>query len=239
YAHFIRHGFDVRDEALHSLVKAPGFRDAVTGVAFTVSRSADAWETLIAVDELAGAIDMPVTAMVRLASDNPASSEHDDVANANRVAQTVAAAHCVKRAEVYLDTFADMDRGYFPRTGLTDRRYNLRTAGLVAKHLHNALSYAAAPPRPSGQHLSAGAAVIELGASALVLPGEQGAWVEPLSAFSTTFLRGADRYLIDLERGEVRPLTALTGDACRVPALILRGVQGPAGVSLPDFDFPG
>ena len=28
-----------------------------------------------------------------------------------------------------LDTFADIDRGYHPRYGLLDRRYNFRAAG--------------------------------------------------------------------------------------------------------------
>ena len=41
---------------------------------------------------------------------------------------------------VFLDTFADMDRGYFVRNGLVDRQYNPRAAGWVFRHQQRALA---------------------------------------------------------------------------------------------------
>jgi hypothetical protein len=40
---------------------------------------------------------------------------------------------------VFLDTFVDHDRGYYPRHGLLDRRYNPRPGYYVLYHLRSAL----------------------------------------------------------------------------------------------------
>jgi len=42
--------------------------------------------------------------------------------------------------EVFLDTFMDLDRGYFPRHGLFDRRFNPRPASFVFRHLVGVLN---------------------------------------------------------------------------------------------------
>jgi hypothetical protein len=52
----------------------------------------------------------------------------DDQAISNRVAETLASSLAVNGAEVFLDTFVDHDRGYYPRNGLLDRRYNPRSS---------------------------------------------------------------------------------------------------------------
>ena len=54
--------------------------------------------------------------------------DDDDIANAQRfaVATLAGVGHQVP---VILDTFDDIDRGYFTRTGLVDRRFNPRLAG--------------------------------------------------------------------------------------------------------------
>ncbi len=76
---------------------------------------------------------------VALANENPAIAENNDLANANRVAVTSAVALAFPDTPVILDTFADMDRGYFPRNGLTDRRYNPRMAANVYRNLNSLL----------------------------------------------------------------------------------------------------
>ena len=45
---------------------------------------------------------------------------------------------------MWIDTFADVDRGYFPRTGLVDRRHNPRLAGRVCRALNAVLGDAPA-----------------------------------------------------------------------------------------------
>jgi len=42
--------------------------------------------------------------------------------------------------EVFVDTFMDLDRGYFPRVGLYDRRLNRRLGSYVLAHLQGVLN---------------------------------------------------------------------------------------------------
>jgi len=52
----------------------------------------------------------------------------DDRAVADRVVEAVRAARAHPDAVIFLDTFMDHDRGYYPRHGLIDRRCNPRPA---------------------------------------------------------------------------------------------------------------
>jgi hypothetical protein len=66
--------------------------------------------------------------------DLPRSSESttfkDDRALADRVAEAVEAALAHREAAIFLDSFMDHDRSYYPRHGLIDRHHNPRP-GLV------------------------------------------------------------------------------------------------------------
>ena len=70
----------------------------------------------------------------------PRGSEHlpftDDGAVARRVAEAFLAAKAHPEAVVFLDTFMDHDRGYFPRHGLIDRRSDPRPGFRVLRHLN-------------------------------------------------------------------------------------------------------
>ena len=68
-------------------------------------------------------------------SENPAEYNQDDRAIANQVAETMLAAFASGDCEVFIDTYVDVDRGYFPRHGLFDRRYNPRPASFVYRYL--------------------------------------------------------------------------------------------------------
>ena len=52
----------------------------------------------------------------------------DDRAVGARATEAVGAARAVPEADVYLDGFMDHDRGYYPRHGLIDRRYDPRSS---------------------------------------------------------------------------------------------------------------
>jgi hypothetical protein len=64
----------------------------------------------------------------------------DDVDSANRVAESAVAAMVAGNVDVYFDTFEDVDRGYFVRHGLVDRRYNPRLPAKVLRHLNATLT---------------------------------------------------------------------------------------------------
>ena len=138
--HVIEHGFEVAEAALAAglFAQHAAVRAAFDGVVFRVPRGRDAWDEIAAVDRLGPGHEV----MVRLAADNPAVAHDDDLENANRVASALFAAHATPGVGVWIDTFADVDRGYFPRAGLVDRRYNPRLAGAACRNLNSALANA-------------------------------------------------------------------------------------------------
>lgn len=137
FAHAINHGFLVDEEdEIRSLLTAGGARNAVSGLVFRIGRGEAPLASLTRVSELAGKFDLLAEAHVRLAGENPAEAFNDDLANACRVAETVVAARQLGNgASVLLDTFEDVDRSFFARTGLVDRRFNPRAAGRVFRTL--------------------------------------------------------------------------------------------------------
>jgi hypothetical protein len=140
--HVIEHGFlAVEGERMgEALGAVAGLREAFDGVVFRVPRGSDLSEQFARIASMAEGLALAARAYVRLADDNPARARDDDLANANRVAEALLAASVFPRVAAWLDTFDDVDRGYFPRTGLVDRRFNPRPAGRVCRHLNGALS---------------------------------------------------------------------------------------------------
>jgi len=63
----------------------------------------------------------------------------DDHAIANVVAESVVSGHGLSNVNLFLDTLVHHDRGYYPRNGLIDRRYNPQPAFYILKHLNGAL----------------------------------------------------------------------------------------------------
>ncbi|MCC7081756.1 MAG: metallophosphoesterase [Burkholderiales bacterium] len=140
YNHFINHGFvPAEHEQLREMLAQPGARTGVDGFVGRVGQGRCAWSELNAWEQLAVALDIRMAVHVRIAADNPAEPIEDDLAIANRVAQALLAASCCSRLEVFLDSFCDVDRNYFPHHGLVDRRYDPRLAARVITNMHGAL----------------------------------------------------------------------------------------------------
>lgn len=81
---------------------------------------------------------------LRIAADNPAANIRDDAQILNGVATLHLAALKHPELTMMVDTFMDIDRGYFVRNGLMDRRCNLRPAGLAVEAL---AAYLAGPAK--------------------------------------------------------------------------------------------
>jgi predicted phosphodiesterase len=140
FKHFINHGFKVDEpDVIGAFLDLSGAPEVADGFVFRVSRMHSPWNQIQSAMQLAASFGAKAEVHVRLASENPAQCEKDDLANANRVAETIAVAFGLHDVDVFLDTFVDHDRGYFPRTGLVDRRFNPRPASFVFRHLHSAL----------------------------------------------------------------------------------------------------
>ncbi|MCM2393604.1 metallophosphoesterase [Streptomyces albipurpureus] len=220
YAHHVRHGFTLDDQAvLQELIATAGFGDAVSGLAFTVARSESPVHSLAAIDELVAGLGLRATVLVKLAADHPGSSEHDDRTTASRVAETLVAAHELHSLEINLDTFGDMDRGYFPRNGLVDRRSNLRSAGLVAKHLTAALPKRTGRASSLAQHRSDDLTWIDFGDGVVVIPEKTCSWDAVRSAVGTAVEPGTR--VVDLVTGSAGTVEGAQG-LCGGPVLVLR-----------------
>lgn len=114
---------------------------------------------------------------LRVAANNPAANVTDDRAILAAAAELYACALAHPAVAMFLDPFMDLDRGYFVRHGLVDRRCNLRMAGLAVEALAAFLPEGGAPPAltaadsPEGRTLALKGA----GLDALILLPKAGA----------------------------------------------------------------
>ena len=137
FAHAVAFGLEV-DEALDI---RDVLRDSNSRLGLTLRIAGDrsAWKFIEQID----AWEQPRPAIslnIQLGIDNPAFRPDDDLFVANRVAETAIAAASVKDVHPFIDTFVDHDRGFFPRNGLYDRRYNPRMGALVLGMVHTFLN---------------------------------------------------------------------------------------------------
>jgi 3',5'-cyclic AMP phosphodiesterase CpdA len=142
FAHVIRHGFRPSEPVPATLIENAD-RFGYDGLVYRVDWQEEPWSALHSIAESVGAVDLRAIVHVRLAGNTPAQEIVDDAQTAHRVADAALAAWCLSdRILVFFDTFADHDRGYFPRHGLVDRSCDPRPAGLVLKRLVDMLSSA-------------------------------------------------------------------------------------------------
>ncbi|WP_226573920.1 metallophosphoesterase family protein [Acuticoccus sediminis] len=139
FHHYVSYGF--APEAWDEVASfARGLGGAVASLAFTLGWEVALAETVPDLAAKAEALGLSLVANVRLQSENPAEAADDQAAIAARVAEAMVVAHAVPSAQLFLDTFIDHDRGYFPRGGLYDRRLNPNPAAKVYRHLDATLA---------------------------------------------------------------------------------------------------
>ena len=124
--HFVTSGFDVAgDEALEALLGMPDI-EPITCLVFRVDAGSDIAPALETAAERAAATRRGAVVNIELPRGGENLPFDDDAAIADRVIEAVHAARQVPQVAVYLDSFVDHDRSYYPRHGLIDRRYNPR-----------------------------------------------------------------------------------------------------------------
>jgi len=171
FKHFVKHGFSASEHnVIEDFLQLNGASSAVDGFVFHIDRSEEPFVAISAAVNMTQRLGLSAQFQVALANENPALAENDDAANANRVAETLAVALALPRTTVILDTFVDMDRGYFPRTGLVDRRYNPRLAGDVYRNLNAQLG-------PHSKNLVMGATHKVAGGKICTLKDPECIWV--------------------------------------------------------------
>jgi 3',5'-cyclic AMP phosphodiesterase CpdA len=147
FNHFINHGFvPAEHEALAAFARSPQARAGVDGIVVRIPKDRMPWDELAACRELEAKLGMRVAIQLRLAADNPAEPIEDDLAIANRVAETLFAARLQDDPDIFFDSFVDADRNYFPHHGFVDRRYDPRLASHVYRHMHASFDFGTSRP---------------------------------------------------------------------------------------------
>ncbi|HEY0219132.1 MAG TPA: metallophosphoesterase [Afipia sp.] len=126
---FVSHGFRPADfRAVDELLKTNPLR-GIDGFVFRLDQTDDLSSAVESLSRWSRASGRKVDCHLRLAANNPArnlTSETDVLA---RVTELFALGLGYPDLGFMVDTFMDIDRGYFVRSGLIDRRCNLTMAG--------------------------------------------------------------------------------------------------------------
>ena len=133
FSHFVSYGFRASELALIEGFLAS--RGAIDGFVFRLGFDESPLKVVPMIAGFARDHGVRAAINVRLASENPAEYNQDDGRIANQVAEALLAAFAAVDCELFIDTYVDLDRGYFPRHGLFDRRYNPRPASFVYRYL--------------------------------------------------------------------------------------------------------
>jgi UDP-2,3-diacylglucosamine pyrophosphatase LpxH len=137
YYHVINHGFNVTDkEELEKLFSLALVKNIFSGVVFRVGSQQSAVLAIQQAAQLSFALDIVASIHIRMGSENPAQAMSNEHWTANRVAEATAAALAYPKVNVFVDTMADIDRGYFPRLGVVDKMFNPRLGYYVVRHLN-------------------------------------------------------------------------------------------------------
>lgn len=204
FSHFVSYGF--RGAELGLIEAATQAREAVDGFVFRLRFDESPWEVAPRIVEFTRGLGLRAVVNVRLASENPAEYQRDDAAIANLVAEALVAGFASGDCELFIDTYVDVDRGYFPRHGLFDRRYNPRPASFVYRYLQGWLGALAAAPELGEMHEVAGgrAGAFSVGGrdACLLLPASSDGTPPGLPA-AGNLAGGAAVSVIDLADGSV------------------------------------
>ena len=138
FHHFADHGFSFEDlRLIETYLEAGRGSGIIDGVVFSSRYYSEMLENMKMAAGILEAYHAAVIVQVVFPRVDEGVLCDRDPDVANLAAESLAAAHAVKNTLVFFDTFVDHDRGYYPRHGLLDRRYNFRIGSHVLSHLHD------------------------------------------------------------------------------------------------------
>jgi len=139
YYHVINHGFTVSDNfsetqetMFQQLLEHSGFN----GIVLRCSLDDDISQVINIAEQLETRNNIKSIMHLRMTADNPAEAQVDTTRYCNRLAEAMFRRWDSNSGKIFCDSFVDIDRGYFPRTGLLDRRFNPNPGFYVTKSLH-------------------------------------------------------------------------------------------------------
>ncbi len=136
FSHFVSYGFRMsHTERIDAFLDSAGAAGLSDGFVFRISTDESPWKVIPSIGAYASEKGLRAVTNIRLASENPAEFLADDLFVSNRIAETMVSAAATHHVDAFIDTFLDLDRGYFPRIGIYDRRYNRRPGSYVFAHM--------------------------------------------------------------------------------------------------------
>ncbi|WP_167525751.1 metallophosphoesterase family protein [Cupriavidus oxalaticus] len=132
YGHLVFHGWVPAEISQLRELSKLGY--AGTSALFRVGFSDSPLEVAEQVCQLPETLGMQAGMLVRIATDNPAEAQTNEVALCAQLVESALAAYRHPSLSVTVEGMVDFDRGYFLRVGMFDRSFNPRVGGLVLKH---------------------------------------------------------------------------------------------------------
>lgn len=203
YYHSINQGFLAPDtEEIASIARLPELDGVLAGVVIRLTLDMPVWETVAAASTVATGLGLNAHVHMRMAGTSPASPVMDDSLTVRRIAEAMAAAMSFANVTVFADTLVDIDRGYFPRSGVLDRLCNPRPGYHVVRHMHAAFDIVDDGILPGAARDLAGGRCLEMTEAGnplmLLVPKDQ-------SAVIAVPWSGHPALSIDLLTGSVTP----------------------------------
>jgi 3',5'-cyclic AMP phosphodiesterase CpdA len=137
YHHMIVHGYFPEDiDHIAQMAEL----DGVEGLVFRTEGLTPPWQAARAAINVCQPHGLKASLHVRMSVGAPGLKQVDDDWAAARVGESLAVTWACEDVHVYIDTFADVDRGYYRRHGIVDRFYNPRPAFNIVRNLNGALA---------------------------------------------------------------------------------------------------
>lgn len=136
FSHFVHAGIRLDELPSYRDQLAALVRDGIIdGITVRLDRGTDIVAAAARLEQFSKEIDCDIIASVKLAGDNLARASDDDFDTARLAAEAFIASKSSQRVRYVFDTFMDVDRGYFPRNGFIDRRFDPRAAAVAVTSL--------------------------------------------------------------------------------------------------------
>jgi hypothetical protein len=133
FSHFPSHGFRLEDQDFLSQLVNQDWKNPVDGIVFGIPPESNIHEVIAEAHKLSTELNLEAVAHVQLPRKSEGEMLQDDREVSNRVAEALVAAYENRKVSMFLDTFIDHDRGYYPRKGILDRRGNPNPGYYVLK----------------------------------------------------------------------------------------------------------
>ena len=152
FSHFVKAGLTLNEFDAHTLFVRTAIEDrSIDGVTVRVEASDDLASAAARIDRFAVETGAQVLASLKTSGANLATERSDDTEFVQRVAQAMLLSLASTRVRYVFDTFMDVDRGYFPRHGFIDRRFDMRPQARAFQALNALLAEATAPSNAATQ----------------------------------------------------------------------------------------